>query len=146
MKYCLLQTSCKPRKFSQPASQQKKPLAGSSRRRKQYYSIESERGREADWRRTNQEKDSRLKKKAKIKQTIEAAQKEQKQKVVVPGTAAQKADEIRRKIESGSTEQLRVAERRQEKKVERKSKKQTGEDRVKQNCMRQNLHKQKQNE
>ena len=41
-------------------------------------SIESEGGREAGWRRTNQEKESRLKKKAKRKQTVEVAQKEQK--------------------------------------------------------------------
>ena len=49
-----------------------KPPAGQQRRRKQY-SIESVRGKEADWRRINQEKESRLKKKTKRKQTAEAA-------------------------------------------------------------------------
>ena len=42
--------------------------------------IESERGREADWRRTNQENESRLKKKGKRRQIAKAAQKEQKQR------------------------------------------------------------------
>ena len=88
-----------------------KPPAGQQRRRKQY-SIESVRGKEADWRRINQEKESRLKKKTKRKQTAEAAleeQKPEKQKVGVPGTVAQKAEERRRKIENGTIEQLRVA-------------------------------------
>ena len=38
-------------------------------------------------------------------------------------SAAEKAEESRRKIESGSTERLRVAESRQEKKAESRSKK-----------------------
>ena len=74
-------------------------------RRKEQYSIESERGREANWMRINQKKESRLKKKAKRKQTAEAALKEQKpekQKVGVPGIA-QKAKER----EGGNYQQTR---------------------------------------
>ena len=70
------------------------------------------------------------KKKADCRSSVERIEAE-KQKVVVPGTAAQKAEESRRKIESGSIQQLRVAESRQGKKAERRSKKQTVEDRVK---------------
>ena len=50
-----------------------------------------------------------------------------------------KAEDRRRKIESESTEQLRVAESRQVKKAVMISKKYTGEKRVKQNSMRQSF-------
>ena len=81
-------------------------------------SIESKRDSETDWRRTNQEKERRLTKSRKAEKSTE------KQKVASQvRSAAQKAEESRRKIESGSIERLRVAESRQKKKAERRSKK-----------------------
>ena len=85
-------------------------------------SIESERDREADWRRKNQKKERRLKKKAKRRQTNTEVAWNRSRKAEGSCGAAQKAEESRRKIESGSIEWLRVAESRQKKKGESRSK------------------------
>ena len=62
-----------------------------------------------------QRKESRLKKTAKRRQAAEKQhRKNRSREAVYNSTAAQKAEESRRKIESGSIEQLRVAESRKE--------------------------------
>ena len=125
MKYWLVGTSCKPRKFSQPASQLQLPAkpAGAGN------SIKSGRNREADSRGTNQQKVRKeVKEESKKKADDCRSSIEQKhRKVEGSYSIVQKAEESKRKIESKSIEWLRVAESRYEKKVESRSKNQTGE-------------------
>ena len=83
-------------------------------------SIKSERDKEADWRRTNQEKERRLKKNEVILR--KQHRKTRSRKAEGSYSAAQKAEEIRRKIESGSIVWLMIAKSRLEKKAERRSK------------------------
>ena len=71
MKDWLVRTSCKPRKFSHSASWlvSKLPENKTSRAAGGWNSIESKGDSEADWTRRNQEKERRLKKKTKKRQT-----------------------------------------------------------------------------